>query len=130
VFSLYLLLSEEDLGENLKRILRVANTLVRTGGNSADRGEQLWVAHPSAVLPHGRFLGAHGRFLGALLVIGYDRGVSINRILIHVPKGACPYNPPFVPTSRVALLSVDTGPLPIGQALPCFATRRRRRRCR
>lgn len=47
---------------------------------------------------------------------------------IHVPTGACPYNPPKIPTSPVVLLAIDTGPLPIGQALPCFASRRRRHR--
>lgn len=50
---------------------------------------------------------------------------------IFVPSGACPYNPPVITTSPVVLLSVDTGPLPLCQALPCFCGPRRRRcRCR
>ena len=52
--------------------------------------------------------------------------MSIKRSQIYVPMGACPYNPPVIPTSRVVLLSIDTGPLPVCQALPCFVTRRRR----
>ena len=53
----------------------------------------------------------------------------INRRQIFIPTGACPYNPPVIPTSRVVQLSIDTGPLPLCQALPCLVTRRRRR-CR
>ncbi|HSX22541.1 MAG TPA: hypothetical protein VLE97_07195 [Gaiellaceae bacterium] len=45
---------------------------------------------------------------------------------IHTPSGACPYNPPKIETSPVVLLAIDTGPLPVGQALPCFAARGRR----
>ena len=55
---------------------------------------------------------------------------TVKRTAIHVPKSACPYNPPFVFASRVTILSIDTGPLPICQALPCFAQRQRRDRCR
>jgi len=61
-------------------------------------------------------------------VIGYDRLVKRN--VIAVPLGACPYNPPIIPTTPVTMLSIDTGPLPICQALPCFARPRRRRRCK
>ena len=62
-------------------------------------------------------------------MIGYAGSVKRNEI--SVPMGACPYNPPIISTSTVVLLSIDTGPLPICQALPCFAGRRRRRRgCR
>jgi len=50
----------------------------------------------------------------------------LKRTQIIVPMGACPYNPPVIPTSTVVLLSIDTGPLPICQALPCFSGRRRR----
>lgn len=53
----------------------------------------------------------------------------IKRRQIFVQTGACPYNPPVIPTSRVVQLSIDTGPLPLCQALPCFAARRHRR-CR
>ncbi len=51
----------------------------------------------------------------------------IKRRLLHVPTGACPYNPASIPATRVVQLSIDTGPLPLCQALPCFAPRRRRR---
>lgn len=66
-------------------------------------------------------------FLRPLPTIGYDRTVKSN--VIVVPMGACPYNPPVIPTSPVTLLSIDTGPLGVCQALPCFAGRRRHR-CR
>jgi len=52
--------------------------------------------------------------------------VVIKRRQIYVPTGPCPYNPRVIPTSRVVQLSIDTGPLPLCQALPCFAPRRRR----
>lgn len=53
----------------------------------------------------------------------------IPKIKIHVPMGACPPNPRVVTTSRVAMIAVDTGPLPDSQgSLPCFV--RLNRRCR
>jgi len=52
----------------------------------------------------------------------------MRRNKIHVPMGACPPNPNFIPASTVVQLAVDTGPLPLCQALPCFGTTRRRRR--
>lgn len=60
--------------------------------------------------------------------MSYDRAVKRN--VIAVPMGACPYNPRVIPTSTVTMLSIDTGPLPICQALPCFTSTRRRRRGR
>ena len=39
-----------------------------------------------------------------------------------VATGACPPNPPFVTTSPVTILAIDTGPLPDFQgSMPCFS---------
>ena len=83
-------------------------------------------ATPPGAPPPGVDLG---HFLGRSLAACYDRGMPVVRTnKVHIPMGACPPNPPFVTTSPVMILAIDTGPLPDFQgSMPCFRCGRRGR---